>query len=588
MLILYKTLDIMRQIYVISLFFLPFWCFSQLYIMPYGNIECYVFVEGGILYVEKNIDLKKNPEGTLVASIYLRNESQLLQGKEDEKNTGNGMLSVFQEGKATAFTYNYWGSPVSNSLSSTGFGNILFEPLTKTESRPVNITSNHNGIANPLTISSRWIYKLSGRGYSDWQFIGNNFDLKSGEGFTMKGVDGENTQVRLYGVANNPGGEQRYDFRGIPNTGTIALDINKEEILLVGNPYPSALDLNLFLEENTNTTGIAYFWDSKPIASHYLQDYEGGYGTYSPALGRYGYVPPVFQKYDNSGEVLGNTGNTGDYYARRYSPVGQGFIIEGLTSGKVFFRNRYREFQKENPEFSEFKSMGRNQEIKDIPHVRINVEFKDKYTRQLLIAFHPKSTPNVDRAMDAKNLSPLSTDVGFWHENEKYLIDVRPEQANIPLEITSGISTEVNFNLAAGTSFNEDVFLWNAEENIFFNLKNQQVTIPLDAGNIAGKYWITFKSGEEKIGDKPVIRNEFKIFQNNPFHRAEILAPFSSAPKLIGIYDTAGKKLREIKGIANEFYYEIPTGNLPRGIYIVKIISGDGTIVSKKVIISNL
>lgn len=585
MLILYKAVEIMRQIYVISLFFLPLWCFSQLYLKPYGNQESYVYIEGGMMYIEKNIDLKKNPAGPYEASLYLRNEGQLLQGKEDENNTGNGLLSVFQEGKASAYTYNYWGSPVKISSTSLQFGNILYEPLTKTESQVVRKTSNYNGIANPLTISSRWIYKLSGREYSDWDFIGDNFDLKPGEGFTMKGVDGVNTQIRLYGVENNPGGEQRYDFRGTPNTGTISLDIVKDEILLVGNPYPSAVDLNFFLQENINTTGIAYFWDSKPVASHYLQDYEGGYGTYSPALGRNGYVPPVFQKFDNTGEAIGNTGDMGDYYARAYSPIGQGFIIEGLQTGKVYFRNRYRIFQKENPEFSEFKTPGKYPVNIDIPIVRINADFKDKYTRQLLIAFHPGSTKNIDRAMDAKNLSHLETDVGFLHNNEKYVIDVRPVPANIPLEITTPVSTEVTFSLVEDVDFNNDIFLWNSEEDFYFNLKNQQVSFPVTAGNHSGKYWITFTSSEVEK-DNPVTQNEFKIFQNNQYHRAEIHAP--STPKIIGIYDTSGRKLREITGISNDYYYEIPTGNFTRGIYIVKIISGDGTIVSKKVIISNL
>src|SRR5690606_4892132 len=317
----------------------------------------------------------------------------------------------------------------------------------------------------PLTISSRWIYKLSGWGYSSWQFIGNDFDLKPGEGFTMKGVDGLNTQTRLYGVVNNPGGEQRYDFRGIPNTGTISLDIVQDEILLVGNPYPSALDLNLFLIENTNTTGIAYFWDSRPVASHYLQDYEGGYGAYSPALGRDGYVPPVFQKFSNTGESIENTENTGEYYARRYAPIAQGFIVEGLQTGKVHFRNRYREFQKENPVFSEFKSRENDSKVSDIPFIRLNVTFGDKYIRQLLIAFHPESTTGVDRAMDAKNFSPLEHDIGFWHENQKYIIEVRPEKTEIPLEITATNPIEIQFDLAAGNQFTDDVFLWNAEDN---------------------------------------------------------------------------------------------------------------------------
>src|SRR5690606_28178263 len=140
----------------------------------------------------------------------------------------------------------------------------------------------------------------------------------------------------------------------------------------------------------------------------------------------------------------------------------------------------------------------------------------------------------------------------------------------------------------AGNQFTDDVFLWNAEDNLYYNLQSQQVSIPLEEGDLTGKYWITFSKGFVDNEIPGAVHNEFKIFQNNLYHRAEILSPFTSIPKIIELYDIGGRKMRAIKGIPNEFYYVIPTGNLNSGIYIVKIISEDGAIVSKKVIISNL
>src|SRR5690606_9262629 len=160
--------------------------------------------------------------------------------------------------------------------------------------------------------------------------------------------------------------------------------------------------------------------------------------------------------------------------------------------------------------------------------------------------------------------------------------------ADIPLEISSANPIEIQFELASGNQFKDDIFLWNAEDNLYYNLQNQQVSIPIAAGDLTGKYWITFlKANDENLGSG-VAQNEYKIFQNNSYHRAEILSPFTSLPKIIELYDITGRKMKEIKGIPNESYYVIPTGNLTSGIYIVKIISRDGTVVSKKVIISNL
>src|SRR5690606_37692913 len=115
-----------------------------------------------------------------------------------------------------------------------------------------------------------------------------------------------------------------------------------------------------------------------------------------------------------------------------------------------------------------------------------------------------------------------------------------------------------------------------------------QVKIPLKERDHTRKYWITFLKGPVDKEIPGAVHNEFKIFQNNLYHQAEILSPFTSIPKLIELYDIGGRKMREIKGVPNEFYYVIPTGNLTSGIYIVKIIAEDGVIVSKKVIISNL
>ncbi|UJH91477.1 hypothetical protein LZ575_01560 [Antarcticibacterium sp. 1MA-6-2] len=205
-----------------------------------------------VFFVEKQIHLTPNPNG--IANLYLRNEAQLIQGQDNDPNTGNGTLSVFQEGKASEYTYNYWSSPVDKLPGKDQFEEIIYEPQTRLLSRKANFTNELNGKANPLTISAKWIYKLQGSNYGEWKYLGNNFNLDAGEGFTMKGVEGVNNSVNLYGVSNNPGNEQRYDFRGKPNNGLIVQQVRTAEVKLIGNPYPSALDLNAFLLNNSNIT----------------------------------------------------------------------------------------------------------------------------------------------------------------------------------------------------------------------------------------------------------------------------------------------------------------------------------------------
>ncbi|UJH91476.1 hypothetical protein LZ575_01555 [Antarcticibacterium sp. 1MA-6-2] len=140
-------------------------------------------------------------------------------------------------------------------------------------------------------------------------------------------------------------------------------------------------------------------------------DYLGGYAAYSPALGTHGYVPAVFFKYSPDGQAVENTGISGEIYGRRFLPIAQGFMVEGLENGPIFFKNEYRKYQKEAAGISEFKTSDlplKNSE--SVPFLRLNINFDNTYTRQLLLAFHPGSTTGVDRAMDAKNLMLLESD----------------------------------------------------------------------------------------------------------------------------------------------------------------------------------
>jgi hypothetical protein len=59
---------------------------------------------------------------------------------------------------------------------------------------------------------------------TNWVYVGAGSTLNPGEGFTMKGTSGVNTTT-VAGVQNNSGNKQRYDFRGKPNDGTIAIPL---------------------------------------------------------------------------------------------------------------------------------------------------------------------------------------------------------------------------------------------------------------------------------------------------------------------------------------------------------------------------
>ena len=271
----------MRKFYILILsLFVTSFSFAQLIIKPSSlNDDNFIYVSESLLYVEGPINLIKNTGSPVAqASIFLREEAQLIQGSGGtSQNKGNGLLSVFQEGTSNAYDYNYWSSPVGNETAGNGFFGITMfsSPQTRTRSIPAEITIALDGTANPLLISSRWIFTFAGHDYSDWWHVGAKTEIPAGMGFSMKGVNGKD-HTTVNGRYNNPGNAQRYDFRGKPNSGDILINVSPGDHFLVGNPYPSALDLNRFLLENSGsgsisssctstinrknaTTGIAYF-----------------------------------------------------------------------------------------------------------------------------------------------------------------------------------------------------------------------------------------------------------------------------------------------------------------------------------------
>ncbi|MBZ9631838.1 T9SS type A sorting domain-containing protein [Salegentibacter sp. LM13S] len=581
----------MRQIYFLAFIFSFYYGNAQLHISPSITGDSYIYLSDRFLYVEDEINLKKNNSPETEASIYLRKESQLLQGeKSTNLNSGNGFISVFQEGTSNAFDYNYWALPVKDNISPNQFGSMIFQPKSKTNSNPVQVTGGLEGSSNPLKISRRWIYKYSGTEYSDWQYVGVNFDVEPGEGFSMKGVNGTDHRL-INGVENNPGNQQRYDFRGLPNDGEIKVPINEDQNVLVGNPYPSALHLQSFLLENPVSTGIAYFWDSRTNGnSHDLKDYEGGYGSYSP--GANAYAPAVFKTYNGGGEETGNSGETGSEIAREYSPIAQGFMVRGRNNGFIHFKNSQRRFQKENSQTSEFK----NQQRSEIPLLKLNVAFNDLYTRPLLLAFREDSSKDADWAMDAKVYGVLENDVGWNIEEAFYNIQVRPFRKNdkIPLLINLSEDSHLTFNLNDFRQFEtENIYLFDAEIDSYNRLDEGVLSIDLPKGNYSNRFFISFIQEKEDNLQSELPEEELEflipealVVQNNLKAQLEIQMVQSDLKQIL-LYDLNGQMIYNKTMPVGSVNYTVPTSGLQDAIYILKLISSDNIEFTSKISIKN-
>ena len=554
----------------------------------------YVYTSNEVVYIQKELELNAT-----TSNFYLRNEGQLLQGGTGSgTNKGIGSLSVYQEGSANNFHYNYWCAPVGNSETPTAINNPfgikqLGIPTTTTLTTPAIILSSsiYDGTASPFKIAPYWIYKFINRTtFSNWVQAGSTSTIAAGEGFTMKGSSGTNLTM-VNGVQNNPdGNHQRYDFRGKPNDGTINIPVLPDELTLTGNPYPSAIDLQKFLISETNCTGIAYFWQQdKTQNSHFIADYKGGYATYS---GSNIYVPAPFFQYDGSGKAITTLNSGATIFNRKFAPIGQGFMIKGLLKGNVQMKNEYRIFKKEDiATGSQFEKRATNKIAKTetTALIRFNTLLNNGPISQTVLEFNSLSTDGIDRYLDASSQNNNPANIYFVLNNKEYVINSMAFDINKKISIGFKNLAQANYKITVNEIVNlpeiENVYLHDKTTDLYYDIKNNFYELNLDSGTNNNRYEITFKNNS--LSSNSFVKNDLVLLYNKNEKMLKLSNPSQKELMNYNLYDVAGKLIFQKKELGNETSYEFSTSNLLDGIYIVKITAVGNTELHQKIVIKN-
>lgn len=646
-------MNIMNKLIVLfTLITAPF--FAQTSVTFTGS--SFMYVKNSYVFVKNGIDLK-----TLTSNIYLRDSGQLLQAASaSTSNQGPGSLSVFQEGTVNNFAYNYWCSPVGNPSAIVGnepFGiGMIYRPQTNISSpiaAEISAFSDFNGVSNPLKISSRYIYNyLPGTTYADWDYIGGASIISPGLGFTMKGTSGTDTNVAdptedrdlltagVQPFQNNPGSNQRYDFRGKPNDASINIPVLAGNQTLTGNPYASAINLNYFLLENSGytvnyttgavtaggptniITGNAEFWEQQKTpapASHQLSLYAGGYGIYVPnnvnanSPGTYGGA--TWSTYNSDGSLNTVGAASGSTYKRMFTPIGQGFMINGFADGNAVMKNIYRTFVKEGIPSSTNSQFERNSsstntinwgEIpnvagvdytlflkSEVPQIKIHTIINNQFSREVTLAFNPNTTDGFDAAMDAKSSElDLPNDAYFSvdYTADKVLINTLPFAIEKRIPFTLKAFEPANFNISVGNMINfedaENIYLYDGNTGLYHDIKNDFYQVSIPAGINANRFEITFLN--PNLSSESFVTNDIKVFQNNTAQMLTISNPKLLDVASIKLYDVAGKQIMTKENLKAKEIHEFSTTTLSDGVYIVRLTTKENKNVSQKVIISNL
>lgn len=524
---------------------------------------------------------------TTNGDLRLIGEAQLIQTHNGASQANGGKyLWRDQQGTSNQYMYNYWSAPVNRSgkwkarylkdgatgdnLSQASYGDIRW-------ASNANATSDLPTQSHPVYLNAYWVYAfrngLDGS-YDGWfdNHIQHTGELNPAEGYTMKGPGVDKDLNPANGGATTE--YDSYTFAGVPNDGSFSVSIDAGNDYLIGNPYPSALDADKFINDNNGKfNGSLYFWEHVTANDHYLASYEGGYAVYNLSGG----VKAVSWKDD--------TTTVGTKTPGQFVPVAQGFFIwaESGQGGTVNFDNTQRVFQTEGASSVFIRPTNQTD-------IRIGFEIPGGYHRQILLAVRPNTTLDIDNGWDGRNFDygNPGADMNWNLDNKKYVIQAIPEineETHLPLYIEMAKTGIVGFKIDEMKNLPKQadgVFLEDRLLNISKKLNsNEEYNILLNEGEYTDRFYIAFKAKTNSQSKIPL--EDVSIYMDNDNSELVILNDKNKSLEKLQVFAITGQLILAKNIQTDENQVRIPV-NISTGMYLVSVTTKDGQSTTKKIL----
>ncbi|TGV02312.1 LamG domain-containing protein [Flavivirga rizhaonensis] len=550
----------------------------------------------------------------LNGTLDLEDDCQLIQTENSDLVTSaTGKILRRQEGTSNAYRYNYWSSPVG----ITGVTNLTDNngSTNNTNNTPFNLNmlKDESGVNFSFTtaydevgkISTYWLYTFkNGLTYWDWAAFSPSTPLGVGVGYTQKGT-------------GNAGVEQQYIFEGKPNNGTILVNVtdvggpgsvtsvSKTEYLL-GNPYPSAIDIHKFIDDNAGVIdGTLQLWQQWSGDSHILNEYKGGYAQ----VNKLGSV----RAYQFVGiEGAHNGSQDGTITPSRYLPVGQGFITEIVADGTVEFNNSQRVFIKEsdadgtynngssflksNTKSKKDSSTAKNSEADNNSNVmqKIRLEFNStsgpETRRELLLGFSETTTDGFDYGYDTECDESTNNDFNLSFEGKNMNMQaysaITPDKV-VPLNFKSSgdNSFEIRITEIENLDDDQEVYLRDNLTGDYFELTTKEVySFSSEQGKFNNRFEIVFQNEAKTLSAEEVTFTENYVYYHNKTNTL-FAKKLTSGVKKMALISMRGQIVLEVENVPTESLENgFKFNNISAGAYIVCLRTETNEVLTKKIV----
>ena len=408
------------------------------------------------------------------------------------------------------FDFTYWSSPVDDADLAKVFVGVNSNRIYYyDQSRTTTSDKNHPDF------------------WSTWVLASEN--MKNGRGYAAEGVVGET-------------GVHEIVFQGKPNNGIIYEDLNfhndngtntnvDNDFNMLGNPYPSAINIETFFETNSDVIEPAvYLWTHTTPVDQDSGDFSfDDYATYN-YLGGTG----VGKKVVGGAPPTKNIGSS------------QGFFVRAKKSGKVMFSNTMRMVDA-NDQFFKRRLIKKPKSSTEKDRIWLDLTTNKGGFNQILIGFDNKASDVYDSGYDALKFEG-SNKIGFYSvlDSDKLTIQgLAP--FNETKEILLGFDTKlasreysISISGLEGKLRDADLILYDNLLNISHDLEKSAYTFTHnEIGNFPGRFSlkltheVDLSIEEESIQDELIITNQEDVFSVVASNEVSTLNMFDLQGRLI-------------------------------------------------------
>lgn len=469
--------------------------------------------------------------------LILENAASFYQSDDDVVNTGVVHLKR-NSTPIRKFDYTYWSSPIDRQ-------------------KLLEVSSNS---------SSERFYSYDYT-VKDWFREKTSSIMILGKGYIIQGPkDFSVTEPAVFEAT----------FKGVPNNGKIEISLGESGTFnLVGNPYPSALDADIFLAENkTRIKGTLYFWThNTPVTnSKYTSD---DYAVYN-LLGGVGTRKAV-------ASGINETVPDGIIAS------GQAFFVSSKGPQRIVFNDTMR-IGGRNTSFFKSITKGKETETKskvDKHRLWLNFKNSEGVFKQILIGYIHDATNLYDVDYDAESING-NPFVNFYSivENKKVVIQGRAlpfvQEDSIPLGYKTSMTGKFSFSIDHEDGFFKDlnVFVRDKDLKISHNLKERPYSFYTQEGSFDERFMLCFV-------DKSLAVNDFQSKKQDVFISVQnkVIKVISTRELIsdISVYDILGKELCHKKNIES-LEFELSNLQSNNQFLLVKVRLGDGRIITRKIL----